>query len=1120
MAARRRSGSIGEPAIRKFNGSNLDVGKRFSENFTKKCDGPTLEVLGRLPETSHRQTDFSKTLFGLGRLVENLENKPNELALEEKTIVENFEEKESRRVLGRRSIQINDECVSVDQTFGTADLMTGPSLEIVSEEFFRSTSPCTSIQKLGDNSLINHFHGSYRDSVPLLSSLDSGSVVDFPRNESSSPIPQEFYNALQMNLQIANEEVSKPSYPHNELKNLQKEKDFEKQINNVWNQTSQNYPTSGFQTATQDFRAIQQMNQQFSQELHYLKSETQQLLFQQSLTQKQKNLNWQTLLQQSNKLLKENFQILQQQQQQQSHYNGTLKRAEEIKQMQTSLSAQDFNEKNKTLTQEDLSFMDIVRSQNEIVITQKFGSESVSGMSNEIEGMSKMGIRKTDSDLKPTAVVLVNKIDQAKPSSKTIVPDALATGEKPDKVKKEDKINHSISHQQYSSSTDEGIETDIEDSPGGGRSSGTGNFQRLSSYISAASSVTHQKSLSQHLSCDSKNSSSHISLPYANFPTFEASLDYQIDLELASSLPSCSSPDCTSKSLIENAVMSTSTVHPGMHTSGKSVIRHNPLTSNCNRNLTRSPIDFREGRRASDGLVAQQVISSHQLNYTNFVAFNSQRLNETGKSKGVMELHLVQREHEVLKNKYQTLSLEEQSVRQIQHCQYHQKLMPDSYSEASGARSNPQLSKRISLPESFSFNQCKAADATGKESLTLPQSNSSPPSPPIVLQQSSLCKTPLQQQLMQHRLLQQKRHILQKQGAFQLAGSVSDNSLKTQNSNTCTPVVSSTIISNSAIPQQLGVQKSSNMSYISSRQRQMLRQASYKLAQQTPVLPPLPTMELPSDTINDLITIAEDCSNEQAFENGSKLLEEAREDETMDRDSPNSCRRLPVLNKVLPGDRLMSVERQLPTSVNERCERQLPVPPDRQIYFSEGRQLPTPPCERARPIDRILPHQPGTGRLLPNIGIPIQKTNQYLENDSSEPQLQINFSQKLSTQTHNFVKAFSDQFRKNEKVQSQSTGQRGGQECDFIKQRTSSTETKESVGVLKERDKEGLPNNSSQMYFKREELTMKDDVGEEKNEGWENNPWGSPEEDQKWCSEKLLPTEVRLKRFIFFNFIN
>lgn len=342
---------------------------------------------------------------------------------------------------------------------------------------------------------------------------------------------------------------------------------------------------------------------------------------------------------------------------------------------------------------------------------------------------------------------------------------------------------------QYSSSTDEGVETDMEDNiPSSHRSQ-----QRLS-YASSSSSSgvgVHNKSLSQHLSSDSSCSSSHVSSLQSNFSTFETSLDYQFDQfesDLASSLPSCTSPGINKPSISENIVISTSAIHPFVYvTSNKSWSRHSPIAHNqstgghfTHRNITRSPVDFREGRRASDGLVAQHggVVTgadNHQVNsqQTGNIAFNSQKLNETTKAKGVMELHLhlVQREHQALQSLYQSsVPQEEMAQRQLQHSEYRNQ--------------DQSRSKRV-------------------ENL---------PYPP-------LDQAPLQQ-MMQHRMLQQKRQGFQKQStAFNQPTASVDNS-------------------------------PSNLSLLLSR-RQMLRQASYKLAQQQQIVPPLPHPD----------TIIEDSSN-------------------------------------------------------------------------------------------------------------------------------------------------------------------------------------------------------------------------------------------------------------------
>lgn len=182
------------------------------------------------------------------------------------------------------------------------------------------------------------------------------------------------------------------------------------------------------------------------------------------------------------------------------------------------------------------------------------------------------------------------------------------------------------------------------------------------------------------------------------------------------------------------------------------------------RGITRSPVDFREGRRASDGLVAQQVADATSgSNSAGVVAFNSQKLSENCKAKGVLELHLVQREAQRLQSQFQARDPpEEMSARQKQHTQYLQ----------------PRGNKRVSLPDNFSYTNSSVE--------------------PLQLQTA-----------MQHRLLQQKRQILQKQCAMSHQSP------------------------NASVDHTLS-------------RRQMLRQASYKIAQQQPVLPPLPL----SDTEN------------------------------------------------------------------------------------------------------------------------------------------------------------------------------------------------------------------------------------------------------------------------------
>ncbi|XP_045479260.1 serine/threonine-protein kinase SIK2-like isoform X2 [Harmonia axyridis] len=291
---------------------------------------------------------------------------------------------------------------------------------------------------------------------------------------------------------------------------------------------------------------------------------------------------------------------------------------------------------------------------------------------------------------------------------------------------------------QYSSSTDEGVETDIEDH------TPRLSYKSSSSSNGMAGALNASKSLSQNLSCDS------------NFESLEYPLIESNDL--ASSLPSCTASDLKSDKIGGSIVTSNYSMKPRLITT-----KHNPLVhmssyKTTQREVTRSPIDFREGRRASDGLVAQQVAEGES---NNVVAFNSQKLNENCKTKGVLDMHLVQREAQRLQSKYQAKEPpEETNQKQKQHIQYLQ----------------PRVSKRISLPDNFSYTP------NVQEPLHL-------------------------QTAMQHRLLQQKRQILQKQCAMTHQASNS-----------------------------VGVP-------VDPHRRQMLRQPSYKIAQQQPVLPPLPLNE-------------------------------------------------------------------------------------------------------------------------------------------------------------------------------------------------------------------------------------------------------------------------------------
>jgi hypothetical protein len=269
-------------------------------------------------------------------------------------------------------------------------------------------------------------------------------------------------------------------------------------------------------------------------------------------------------------------------------------------------------------------------------------------------------------------------------------------------------------------------------------------------------------------------------------------------------------------------VTSTSTI-PSVYVSlsGKSpcsFLRNNPIGHPTCRS-TRSPVDFRQGRRASDGLVAQGILNQVDNSF-NSVAFNSQRLHEACKAKGVLELHLLQQEAASLSSQYQSsVPQEELNVRQREHSYYrndHNALHFQYGKNEDLSNFNKSVSTITSDISNYvgmmknDFVKHENGDSNGIKLMAIKGDSQSP-------QQTQ--KPPLQQQLMQHRLLQQKRHILQKQGAME----------------TC----------------------------LSRRHSQMLRQQSYKIAQNQQILPPLP-FPLTEKESEDLLAFQQIVENPNA----------------------------------------------------------------------------------------------------------------------------------------------------------------------------------------------------------------------------------------------------------------
>lgn len=122
------------------------------------------------------------------------------------------------------------------------------------------------------------------------------------------------------------------------------------------------------------------------------------------------------------------------------------------------------------------------------------------------------------------------------------------------------------------------------------------------------------------------------------------------------------------------------------------------------RHLARSPISFREGRRASDGLMAQGPFQ--------------QRLYDKMKAQGVIELHDVHEEYRALQNRIGPMSSSAGNSRSgTPEAQNSAAKRPSSASPAN----RPSISKRISVPENFTYFPTTPSHHDSPESKQLQQ---------------------------------------------------------------------------------------------------------------------------------------------------------------------------------------------------------------------------------------------------------------------------------------------------------------------------------------------------------------------------------------------------------------
>jgi len=269
-------------------------------------------------------------------------------------------------------------------------------------------------------------------------------------------------------------------------------------------------------------------------------------------------------------------------------------------------------------------------------------------------------------------------------------------------------INPSHILRSMKTSIDEGVELDYSD-PTISDSGSSGAASTAPSSIWTESTSTSQTSSTGGLSFGNEEPSrnSIVSNASSNYESIE---NFSLDAGWTQSLPSCKAGQ---QPMIDSDHHQTQ--------ASRGAARYNPIMPHqvptylqSDRGITRSPVNFREGRRSSDGLVAQGIVAFQQ------------RLYDKDKATGIVQLHQVQQEARELQNKYcEPVVLEKDDFVPNEQMPGNQKSF--------GPKSS--ISKRISVPENFVY--FPSGHSVSKH-------------------------VALQQQLLQHRLYQ-KRQILQKQ---------------------------------------------------------------------------------------------------------------------------------------------------------------------------------------------------------------------------------------------------------------------------------------------------------------------------------------------------------------------
>ncbi|KAJ8316285.1 hypothetical protein KUTeg_006299 [Tegillarca granosa] len=433
----------------------------------------------------------------------------------------------------------------------------------------------------------------------------------------------------------------------------------------------------------------------------------------------------------------------------------------------------------------------------------------------------------------------------------TEIPIPAVTGCMQDMLPRVTATQSALTSHMITTSIDEGVEADMMDSDTNSESSYKGQFVKdgfgMGLIPSCAFGDFSQLSKNSNNSSTSINSGS----PFTSF-------DSTLEPDFMSSLSLCSQQtfgsDISGASLGgDNSIsrVTSGAIDVYSQEDSKLVEDNQSEEINQDRQQTRSPVNFREGRRASDGLVAQGIIAFKQ------------RLKESMRAQGMVELR---QEHQNLPGLFQRSFTEDEAIQlQLQNSDLQDGgLRQSSLDEQQSLKARPRpLMKRMSLPsETFdiqphqllALKQSLQVEREMDRAVSHEEVQQVVTQAQFVSQQTSFDfasgNKPLQQALLQHRL-QQKRQTLQKQS--QLHNQFQQLQIDSQNVQNFYPVsnLQSFQLQNSSSQMNYLTANLAHQQRLSGQHDELgrppvIRKTSYKLAQQQPVMPPFQDLENPS----------------------------------------------------------------------------------------------------------------------------------------------------------------------------------------------------------------------------------------------------------------------------------